>query len=353
MKLHIVAPDIRAGDAVGNHCLHVADTLSGQGFEVALYAQRHNIGDGGRILDVNGLLSNRHPSPQDLILLSFSTFQPRLASLLELPCRKVAYFHGVTPVELLLDHDPAAAYWSSRALLQLPLLARCEHLIANSSWNLADLVSHFLPETSLPPTSVIPPITPDMPLLARSPREISSRNSPARLLMVGRMAPHKRVEDGVKIAARLRDLGIPATLDIVGSATSPDYVRHLQSVVTSSGMDGSVRFLGHVTEEVLSQCYREADVLLTCSLHEGFCIPVLEAMHQGMPTVVRRGTAATEIAGGTCLEFTSVDEGCEAVSRLLRDPNLYQQVVSTGRSRSAELIRWADVGNLLPILVGG
>lgn len=350
MKLHIVAPDIRAGDAVGNHCLYLADALPAHGFPVAMYAQRHNIDEGGRILDVSRLLTDEPPAEGDLILLSFSTFQPRLAALMDLPCRKIAYFHGVTPVELLLEHDPAAAYWSSRALLQLPMLAGCEHLIANSQWNLAELIRHLPAGSVIPDTSVIPPITPDMPLLGRTPRAQKTPTTPLRVLIVGRMAPHKRVEDGIRMAAQLRALGVPTEVDIVGSTTSPDYLSFLQSVVNSLDIGQSVHFHGHVSDDTLSRCFLDADVLLTCSMHEGFCIPVLEAMQLGVPNLLRRGTAASEVASGACAEFSTVDEGARELMELATNSTRRAHLNAAGQARAKELIRESDVLRLVAIV---
>lgn len=350
MRVHIVTPDLRAGDAVGNHCLHLADALSARGFQVNLYAQRHNIEAGDLVHDVNRLLTGERPDADDLLLLSFSTFQPKLAELMDLPCRKLAYFHGITPVELLLNHDPAAAYWSSRAILQLPLLARCEHLIANSYWNLAELLRHLPSDEPAPATSVIPPIIADMPLLRRKSRALTAFHSPLRLLTVGRLAPHKRIEDAIHMVASLRARGVPVEIDVVGSTTSADYLRHLQSTVSSQNVSSVVRFHGHVTDDALSEHYLRADVLLTASVHEGFCIPVLEAMQQGILNLLRRGTAASEVAAGACVDFASVDEGVSALLALTEDAPRLRQLTANGLARAQELIRNANLDNLLTVL---
>lgn len=349
MKLHIVAPDIRAGDAVGNHCLYLAKALRHQGLETALYARRHDPDQKVHLLEYL-LTSVPLSNTDDVLLISYSTFQPRLGELMALPCRKLMYFHGVTPTELLLDHDPEAAYWSSRALLQLPLLAQCEHIIANSHWNLADLLRHLPADMPGERLSVLPPITPDMPLFTKAPKANMEPHTPVRLLTVGRLAPHKKLDDGIRMVAWLNQHGTPARLNMVGSATSPDYARHLSALSETLGVAAAVTISGHVSDEVLSQNYADADVLVSASLHEGFCIPVLEAMHMGMPVAVRYGTAASEVADGVALTFDTAEEGAAGIARLMVDQAALEKMSRAGRSRATALLHDAHITHLTDIL---
>ena len=102
-KLHIVAPDIHRFDAVGNHCLYLAEDLRNTGLDVQLYAQRFSPPD----VPVHDLESIFTQDLSDsLLLVSYSIFDPYLERLLALPCRKLCYFHGVTPPELLRAHEP-------------------------------------------------------------------------------------------------------------------------------------------------------------------------------------------------------------------------------------------------------
>lgn len=342
--IRIVAPEIRAGDAVGNHCLYLAREFARRGHTVTVHAQRH-YGDIGEVQDYAALF-NTHQAG-DTLLLSFSTFQPALARLLALPGHKVVYFHGITPVELLLEHDPAAAYWSSKALCQLPRLAGADHIVANSRWNLDDLIRHF----SAPPlperTSVIPPVTPDMPLFRRAPRVNHPLRPPLHLLAVGRLAPHKRVEDSIAIVAKLIASDVPARLTLIGGATSDDYLQHLHQTARALDVQTHIEFRGYVDDAALDRCYADADLLLSASLHEGFCIPVLEAMHAGLPVVLRRGTAASEVAQEAGLVFDTVDEAAAHITWLLaRDEDRVRRV-DLGHARARALIEASDAGHLL------
>lgn len=349
MKLHIVAPDIRAGDAVGNHCLYLAKALRHQGLETALYARRH---DPDQMVHPPEKLLTSVPlsNTDDVLLISYSTFQPRLAELMALPCRKLVYFHGVTPTELLLDHDPEAAYWSSRALLQLPLLAKCEHVIANSQWNLTDLIRRFLVPPQAHMVSVIPPVTPNMPLFRRTSRPRSNLQSPLQLLTVGRLAPHKKVEDIINIVAGLQKRGVATRLTIVGGPTCEEYRQFLLRTAQSSGSSSSIDFRGHISDAELEVCYARADLLVSASLHEGFCVPVLEAMHLGIPTVLRSGTAAEEIASHTGWTYKDIESGIHQLEQLAHQPGILRRASVAAHSRAVEVLRQSNTDRWLPLI---
>lgn len=347
--VRIVAPEIRTGDAVGNHCLYLAQAWRERGHAVTLHAHAHSAA-AGEVLDYPALFDSHRAD--DILLLSFSTYQPQLRRILALPGRKLVYFHGVTPVELLLEHDPLAAYWSSKALVQLPELAVFDHIVANSHWNLADLARHFPHPPAHDRVSVIPPITPDMPLLRRPPAAPRAWQQPLGLLTVGRLAPHKRVEDVIRIVADLRDRGVEARLTLVGGATSDDYLQLLRQTVQQLDLLASVDFRGHVSDEALDQCYAAADLLVSASLHEAFCIPVLEAMQLGIPILLRSGTAASEVAQGAGLEFSTVDEASNLIGHLLADAERRSQLRHLGQARAAELIRQSSIDAFAACLEG-
>lgn len=343
MKLHIVSPDIREGDAVGNHCIYLAKGLRAAGIETALYAQRHSPME-EPVLSLQDLMTNCRA--EDTLLISFSTYQPQLPALLRLPCRKVVYFHGVTPVELLLDHDPVAAYWSSKALLQLPQLALCDKLIANSQWNLDDLLGRMAHPPAPEQLAVIPPVTSDLPIFQQAHREPPD-NAVFEVIVVGRVAPHKKIEWAIEIVGALVSKGYCVHLKIIGSALNLDYLAMLQAAVKTQHLENHVHMVGQVSQAALLQAFQEADALLITSEHEGFCIPVLEAMHLGLPTVIRSGTAASEVAGDAGLGFSNISEGAGALERLVLDKTLGRTMVKSGAQRAEKWLENASIHHWL------
>jgi glycosyltransferase involved in cell wall biosynthesis len=341
MKIHIAAPDIHVGDAVGNHCLALALDFAEQGHTCELFAQRAT-SPHQTVRPLADLLSGAPPhTSQDLLLVSHSIYDPHLRQLLKLPGRKLAYFHGITPPELLLEHDPVAAYYCARGYAQLPLLAQFDRVVANSAFNLRDLQQHIPGALAPDRTSVVPPISARFPLFARparSPRTIPAQpGQPLHLLTVGRVVPHKRIEDLIEVVALLAQQGQASHLHVVGSSHNADYRALLDRTIQTHGVQAHVHLHGMVSDTELAQQYEAADVLLLASLHEGFCVPVLEAMHLGLPVVLRSGTAAGEVAAEAGQAFAEPDQAAATVLNLVQSPHMRGAMVKAGFERSRQL----------------
>jgi O-antigen biosynthesis protein len=141
------------------------------------------------------------------------------------------------------------------------------------------------------------------------------------LLYVGRVAVNKRVPLLVEAVARLSDAVPPVHLAVVGETRDLYEVemRRCLQRAAELGVSERVHFLGHVSEEELLDAYRSADVFAMPSVHEGFCIPVLEAMACGVPVVAARAAALPQTVGDAGLTFIPDDAGdlCRQVHRVL------------------------------------
>ncbi|MEX3765029.1 glycosyltransferase [Paraburkholderia phenoliruptrix] len=300
MKLHVCAPDIFAGDAVGNHCLGLARAARRLGLVASLYAQRYDVGT-TEVRPFEELFAS--VAPRDIVLLSYSIFDERLEQLLSLPCRKLCYFHGITDPQLLRELEPRTAQLCEKALAQLPLLSGF-HLVIVNSLNTAESLASAVEATAL---KVVPPVFADMPAFQREPGAATRALREPNLLMVGRVVPHKRVEDAIDILALLQQRGFPASLTIVGNAPNYDYLKLLINRARKLGVLERVDFKGMLDDADLFECYDTSSALLAMSRHEGFCVPVLEAMHFGKPVFVRGGTAAPEICPADCVFEADAD----------------------------------------------
>jgi glycosyltransferase involved in cell wall biosynthesis len=108
----------------------------------------------------------------------------------------------------------------------------------------------------------------------------------ASWLFVGRVVPNKAQHDVVKAFAAYRRVFDPhARLRLVGGTSLPAYADAVARYVDALGLGGAVELTGPVDPGVLSAHYRAADVFVCLSDHEGFCVPILEAMHHDLPIV--------------------------------------------------------------------
>jgi glycosyltransferase involved in cell wall biosynthesis len=164
------------------------------------------------------------------------------------------------------------------------------------------------------------------------------------VLFVGRVAPHKRHEDLIQVFCHLkRRVRADSRLLLVGSTRGMErYVASLQDLVRRRGLS-DVIFVGHVGAPEWVACYRCASVYLSMSEHEGFGVPLLEAMHFGVPVIARKAAAVPETLGGAGLMLAARNDAAtsaavaaavaELIALLDEDRTLRERVVARQRER--------------------
>ncbi|MBB4517816.1 glycosyltransferase [Paraburkholderia fungorum] len=337
MKLFIYAPDIFAGDAVGNHCFGVARSAARSGLDVELFSQRFD-SSARTVRHVDQLFGS--VTADDILFVSYSIYDDYLDQLLALPCRKLCYFHGITDPELLRAFEPRTAELCSVGIAQLPKLKAFNVLAANSNITAAELKAH----TGKAQVAVVPPVFADMPAFHYKAAQRDFGRRSRNLLVVGRVVPHKRLEDVLGVVAEARGQGADITLTVVGTMPNYEYSKYLFNFGRELGVLEHVSFAGVLDDGDLFYCYDKADALLSMSLHEGFGVPALEAMHFGLPVFARSGTAIDEVAAGVGLFHK--DEPLAAfahrLSELLLDDAWRKRQEVAGKARALELLEQAS-----------
>jgi glycosyltransferase involved in cell wall biosynthesis len=115
----------------------------------------------------------------------------------------------------------------------------------------------------------------------------------------------------------------------------------LKALAAELGITGEVRFTGWVSDADVEGFYALASVFVYPSLHEGFGMPVLEAMRRGVPVACADATSLPEVAGDAGLLFDplSVDAIGAAMRHLLEDPGRARDLARRGPERAA-LFGW-------------
>ena len=155
-------------------------------------------------------------------------------------------------------------------------------------------------------------------------------------MFVGRVAANKCQHDIVAAFAAYRKLFDPkARLSIVGGRTLLLYARALERLAAELGVERAVDFTDNLTFSQLLAQYRSADVFVSLSEHEGFCVPLVEAMHFGVPTVAFASTAVPETAGDATLLLPDKDPltVAVAVQRVLSDDVVRKALIEAGHRR--------------------
>ena len=151
--------------------------------------------------------------------------------------------------------------------------------------------------------------------------------------------PSKAQHDLVKALWAYRRLYDPtARLHLVGSTPSNRYLAALRAFIADLGLQGAVRIAGEVSDAALAAYFDAADVYVSASLHEGFGVPLLEAMHVGVPVVARSAGAVDGTVGdaGLLLDPAGPSVIAAAVRRVLTDQSLRDRLVVAGRRQVTE-----------------
>jgi glycosyltransferase involved in cell wall biosynthesis len=157
-----------------------------------------------------------------------------------------------------------------------------------------------------------------------------------RWLTVGRCVPHKGLHHLIAAFATYRRLFDPrARLAMVGDWTVAAYVRRLERLADELGVADTVELPGAVSFPELLAHYRAANVYVSLSEHEGFCAPLLEAMHFGVPVVALARAAVPETAADAAFLVDSNDPVvvAAAVHRVVTDAPLARQLAIAGHAR--------------------
>src|SRR5262249_50757629 len=156
----------------------------------------------------------------------------------------------------------------------------------------------------------------------------------------GRLAPNKRQDEVIRVFAHYnRFIERRSRLFLVGGFMErEDYLAELRKLVRAEKLQDHVIFSGHVPFRELLAFYRLADVFLCMSEHEGFCVPLIEAFHQGVPIIAYRAAAVPCTLGHAGIMVNSKDYQviAELAAELLSDAELRQRVIARQRQRLAD-----------------
>jgi glycosyltransferase involved in cell wall biosynthesis len=276
----------------------------------------------------------RSLSSEDVLLVHHS-FQSRLVPLLRrAPGRKALVYHNITPARLFegFDRKVAAACSGARdELLEMqPLMERA---YAYSGFSAEELRAAGYPAVSLLPFAVdwrAFDVAPDEAL------KTELEDGCVNILFVGRAVPSKRIDDVMRVFAAYQRLYQPRSRLLITGYLNREtpYGTYLFGVKELLGAE-RIQFLGRVSAAQLSACYAAATVYLSMSRHEGFGVPLLEAMYRDVPVVAYGAAAVPETMGGAGL--TTLTDEPEEIAQLLavleRRPDLRNRLLEGQRER--------------------
>ncbi|HMF94017.1 MAG TPA: glycosyltransferase [Vicinamibacterales bacterium] len=330
-------PAAHKGDAIGDSARRVRDLLRTMGHESELYAMT--------IDDVLRDDVRRFDDPAarrgDATIFHYALPSPMTEAFASLPPgRRILQYHNVTPAEYFAPYDPALFRLASLGRQELASLADAADVaLGDSEYNREELRHLGFRRTGVFPIAV--DTTRITQAASRPALDEILDDGLVNFLFVGRIAPNKKIEDHIRLAevykryidAYYRFIFV-GRFDVV-----PRYYSTIRALMAEYRfLNDRFVFTGPIPDEELAVYYRHAAVYVSLSEHEGFCVPLIEAMAADVPVLAYAAAAVPDTLGGAGVQFAPKDLelAAELLGTLAFDDEVRAQVIAGQRRRLAD-----------------
>lgn len=343
-RIHLLTPHLAPYDAIGNDVSQMRAAFLGRGYPVRIFAEGFHARCAGMVEPLSNAPADCWQSSEDILIYHHSMGWPLgEAILFKTKNRVVLRHHNVTPPQFFarysIPHQQACAA-GVEATRRIALLGGMT-ILGDSTFNCDDLIACGAPAESC---RVLAPLhlTEE---LGRAPFDLPTiqlySGEVTNILFVGGIKPNKGHARAIRAFAVYRhQFNSRAQLIFCGGIDDRlrNYIEDLRQLAASLGVAGQVIFTGSVNASQLKSLYVAADIFLCTSEHEGFCVPLVEAMYFRVPIVAWGQGAVRETAGGCGLMLEKWDElQCASyISELVNDVDLATRFGDLGRQRYQE-----------------
>src|SRR5574338_31620 len=304
-RIALLTPNLTVADAVSNDVLSMRDVLRRRGHEVCLFVDSSNVPDVP--VQAPGAVLSFVSNPEDVLICHHSIgFDDGVEMMKAASCRKVVKYHNITPPQFFEGISEAHQRLCQIGRSQLKEIIACKAdlYLADSDFNKSDVVAAG---GEAGKSFVLPPFNQGDQLLAgQIELELIDQydDDTVNLMTVGGVRLNKGHTDLIEaFAIYYYNFNAQARLFIVGTENEAfkEYAATLQRVIDWWSIGSRIVFSGAVSSELLKSYYVLADALLITSEHEGFCVPLVEAMAMKVPIIAYSATAIPETAGDAAI----------------------------------------------------
>ena len=336
--IHQILAAASPGDAITNAALEYRDVLRRVG-PSEIFA-RHIAPSS--VDEVPPLSDYRTCGSQGVLVYHASIGEPMVAAFLRSRHEPlVLVYHNITPAKYFTDLDETFAELLVLGRDELEFIRpRVARAITDSQFNASELEAIGYEDVR-----VIPPVVDASRLVRTTPDAVMTEHldeffPDPMLLFVGQLLPHKRPDllvEAMHVAVTY--FGLHATLLLVGQNRFARYADAITAQIRELNLP-QVHVIGLVDDATLAAMFRRAAAFVTVSEHEGFCVPLLEAMAFDVPVIARACAAIPETVGDGGLvlpQWAGSELIAEAIVRVIQDQTLHADLVARGRRRLGEL----------------
>lgn len=314
-------------DAITNSLLLTRGLLRSMGYHSEIFTEQPPEALSGALRTMEQL--PRHD--RYVLLVHHSMGYDRFQQILDLPAPKVLVYHNITPPELLVRHPHLARYAQIGRTQLRAFRGRVAAALAVSEYNAGELRRLGLaPIRACNLLFDLDALRTRAGSVARAPAA-PRQEGVFTILFVGRINESKGQVALVDAYACFRETyGAPSRLVLVGRAERKDdpYAVQLRRHVDDAGLADHVTLTGGVSDAALDGWYSAADLYVSLSRHEGFGVPLVEAMVHGVPVLAYPGGAVPYTLAGAARLLTDLDARSVAGAML--------ELASDGAARDAQ-----------------
>lgn len=335
--IHQALPNLSSGDAIGNHVLWIRDQLQALGYHSEVFA-RHL--EDSILNEAYAYYKPEILSNEDSVIYHHSIGSEITPWLCDHNGPKALIYHNITPPRFFEPYSKTFAQYLKNGIDELKLIAK--HFDSNfgvSQFNASQLAEADFNEPKVFPIGIDPQRWSSAP-----DEEVIKKYDDGRtnLLYVGRIVPNKRIEDVLyTFKFWLEDDPTARLLLVGGLEVDSKYPACLRILSKKLRIDHAVTFVGRVTDSELQSFFRCASMYWSFSEHEGFCVPLIEAMWFDVPVVAYNCTAIGETldcSGILIDEKNRPDLVAKAVKEMFDDKQLLQELIAKQRKRRKDFL---------------
>lgn len=332
MKIIQVAATFKYGDAIGNDILALNCLIKKMGYKTDIYAENLSPklkNKSKHISKLNNLKSD------DIMIYHLSIGTDLNFNLPNYLCKKILIYHNITPPHFFYGYDDNASKNCLYGLEGAKFLSdKVDYCLADSEYNKKDLINMGF-KTKIDVLPILIPFddykkNPNVNLLNKYNDDF------VNILFVGRVAPNKKHQDVITSFYYYKKyINKNSRLIFVGSYNEGDlYYNALLKFIEKLKLSDII-FTNSVAFDDILSYYHLADVFLCMSEHEGFCVPLVEAMYFKVPVIAYDSCAVPETLGngGIVIKNKNFIEIAELIHKLIVDVDLKEKVVNNQKNR--------------------
>jgi glycosyltransferase involved in cell wall biosynthesis len=337
VQLHQIVVSANPGDAITGTALEIREMLRQIG-PSEIYARFVHPDLQNDVLELRHFATRRSSTrSQDVAIFHASIGEPEVTEFVATRAeRLLVLYHNISPPQRFLPFDPRKAGLLAAGRIELASLAdKANAAFTFSHYNASELVDMKFRNVRVMPLVVdvdrLVDVEPHEPTM----NHFRSLDGPV-ILFVGQMLPHKRPELLIEAYHILTTYLMPeANLVLAGNKLLRKFTDHIEFQINELNLN-KAWLTGAVDLPTLVAFYRSATAFATMSEHEGFCVPLLEAMGFGVPVVARDCAAIPETmadAGFLLPEDAAPELIAESLAEVITSTDLREDLIIKGKQR--------------------